>query len=72
MKSYNKWLERSKEKFGNKGRTSIITWPWMRGFIDLVGGNDIASYLLRDAGIFPHGYNAKANIQDWNNKTYSI
>jgi hypothetical protein len=54
---------------GKKDRPSIITWPWMRGFIDLVGGNKIASYLLHDAGIFPSGYNAKANVKDWN-KSY--
>jgi len=37
----------------------------MRGFIDLVGGNEIASYLLQDAGKFPSGYNATALIKDW-------
>jgi hypothetical protein len=58
----------------NSDNTSTIIWPWMKGFIDLVGGgagmnsdeNEIASYLLRDAGIFPSDYNAKANDQDWN------
>ena len=62
-------------------QTSTIIWPLMKGFIDLVGVgagiiagnnnenedaiNEIASYLLRDAGKFPNDYNAKANDQDW-------
>ena len=33
--------------------------------------NEIASYLLRDAGKFPSDYNATANDQDWN-LTYII
>ena len=61
-------------------QTSTIIWPWMKGFIELVGVangggignnnknaiNEIASYLLRDAGKFPSDHNAKANDQDWN------
>ena len=41
--------------------SAIIIWPWMKGFIDLVGVgaginneseiNEIASYLLHGAGI---------------------
>jgi hypothetical protein len=60
----------------NRDDTSTIIWPWMKGFIDLVGVannkeneseiNEIASYLLRDAGKFPSDYNAKTNDQDWN------
>ena len=63
----------------NSDETSTIIWPWMKGFIDLVGVgagiignnnvneiNEIASYLLRDAGIFPSDYNSTANDQDWN------
>jgi hypothetical protein len=62
----------------NRDETSTIIWPWMKGFIDLVGVanggmnnnegeiNEIASYLLRDAGKFPSDYNAKVNDQDWN------
>jgi hypothetical protein len=39
----------------------------MKGFIDLVGGNnEIASYLLRDAGKFPRDFNATANVEEWN------
>jgi hypothetical protein len=48
------------------GGTSTVAWPWMRGFVDLVGGTEIALYLLGDAGKFPRDYNATANIQDWN------
>ena len=42
--------------------SAIIIWPWMKGFIDLVGVgaginnkneiNEIASYLLHGAGIY--------------------
>jgi hypothetical protein len=64
-RNYDRWLERSNMTTANGG-TSIIAWPWMRGFIDLVGGTEIALYLLQDAGKFPRDYNATANIQDWN------
>ena len=69
-RNYDRWLERSNMTTANGG-TSIISWPWMRGFIDLVGGTEIALYLLQDAGKFPRDYNATANIQDWN-ITYTI
>ena len=74
-KTYENWLKKSNRTTRSDG-TSTIIWPWMKGFIDLVGIgagmnnedeiNEIASYLLRDAGKFPSDYNTTTNDQDWN------
>lgn len=58
-----------------KGGTSIMTWSWMNGFLDLIGGREgninngtikeIAMYLFRDAGEFGQDYNATSNILGW-------
>jgi hypothetical protein len=63
-RNYAAWFERS-NMTTRYGGMSIVAWPWMRGFVDLVGGTEIALYLLHDAGKFPLDYNATANIQDW-------
>ena len=62
-RSYDTWFK--KANLTNNGETSTIAWPWMRGFVDLVGGDEIASYLLRDAGKFPSGYNITEKDEDW-------
>jgi hypothetical protein len=50
-RNYERWFERSNmtSSTSSGGGTSVVAWPWMRGFVDLVGGTEIASYLLRDA-----------------------
>ncbi|OEU21534.1 hypothetical protein FRACYDRAFT_235159 [Fragilariopsis cylindrus CCMP1102] len=74
-KTYENWLKKS-NMTTRSDESSTIIWPWMKGFIDLVGVgagmnnedeiNEIASYLLRDAGTFPSAYNTTTNDQDWN------
>jgi hypothetical protein len=32
--------------------TSIVSRPWLKGFVDQVGGSKIASFLLQDSGKF--------------------
>ncbi|MGK3741416.1 MAG: hypothetical protein ACI90V_008269, partial [Bacillariaceae sp.] len=47
LRTYDAWLERS--NFTN-GQYSTVSRPWLKGFIQLVGGPKIAAHLLQDAG----------------------
>mmetsp|Transcript_51239 Transcript_51239/g.57262 ORF Transcript_51239/g.57262 Transcript_51239/m.57262 type:complete len:177 (+) Transcript_51239:64-594(+) len=47
LRTYDAWLERSNF---TRGEFSIVSRPWLKGFVQLVGGPKIAAYLLQDAG----------------------
>jgi len=63
LRTYAIWKERANE---TKGEVSQAIRPWLRGFVELVGGPNVASYLLQDAGKFPDGYDVKSRINDYN------
>ena len=65
LRSYEAWLERSNY---TNGEYSTVIRPWLQGFITLVGGSDIASYLLQDAGKFPKTFNVTERINDYEYK----
>lgn len=62
IRSYEIWKERSNQ---TKGEFSHVVRPWLRGFVELVGGPDVASYLLQDAGKFPDDYNVTSRINEF-------
>ena len=50
-KSVPKSVEAFNEKYvSNPDHTDFIISSWLKGFVDLVGGVDVASCLLQDAG----------------------
>jgi len=53
LRSFEIWKERSNQTLGEY---SNVIRPWLRGFVGLVGGPEVASYLLQDAGKFPDDY----------------
>ena len=53
----DKWRERANK---TRGEFSHGIRPWLRGFVELVGGPKVASYLLQDAGKFPDDYDVEA------------
>ena len=65
LRTYDIWKKRSEE---TKGETSTVVRPWLRGFVDLVGGPAEASWLLRDAGQFPDGFDELAQIKEYTPK----
>jgi len=48
--THQTWLAKSTV---TEGEYSHVIRPWLQGFTTLVGGADVASYLLQDAGKFP-------------------
>ena len=62
LRSYEIWKERSNETLGEY---SHVVRPWLRGFVQLVGGPDVASYLLQDAGRFPNDYDIELRIDQY-------
>lgn len=71
LRSYDVWSERANM---TQGEFTHVIWPWLAGFVDLVGkgaggGPEVASYLLQDAGRFPEGFDPWANINSYK-KTY--
>ena len=54
-KSYKQWLDRSRNTIG---RDSIVVRPWLKGFIQQVGGPRVAAHLLQHAGITSKELNA--------------
>ena len=62
IRTYEIWKERSKQ---TEGEFSHVVRPWLRGFVELVGGPDVASYLLQDAGKFPDDYNVTSRINEF-------
>jgi len=61
LRTYEAWSERSNY---TNGEYSNVIRPWLKGFITLVGGSDIASYLLQDAGKFPKNFNITERMND--------
>ncbi len=68
LRSYEIWKERSNDTLGEY---SHVVRPWLRGFVDLVGGSEVASYLLQDAGRFPEDYNLELRIDQFK-RTYDF
>jgi len=58
-----KWRKRAND---TKGEFSHVMRPWLRGFVELVGGPKVASYLLQDAGKFPDDYDVVSRINEYN------
>jgi len=69
LRTYQAWQERS--TMTNKGEHSHVIRPWLQGFVTLVGGVDVASYLLQDAGKFPKEYDVSERTKDYN-RTYDF
>ena len=63
LRTYEIWKKRSTQ---TKGEFSDVMRPWLRGFVKLVGGPDVASYLLQDAGKFPDDYDIMSRINEYN------
>ena len=63
-KNYESWKKQSID-CDTQGEHSHVVRPWLRGFVKLVGGPDVASYLLQDAGKFPEDHNVTAKIHDY-------
>jgi len=57
------WKERATE---TEGEVSQAIRPWLRGFVELVGGPNVASYLLQHAGKFTDDYDVISRINDYN------
>ncbi len=68
LRSYENWKERSNQTVGEY---SNVVRPWLRGFVDLVGGPEVASYLLQDAGKFPDDYSLQQRMQEFKS-TYNF
>ena len=63
LRTFDIYQERAHQ---TKGEFSHVIRPWLTGFIELVGGPDVATYLLQDAGKFPEDYNISSRIRDYN------
>jgi len=71
LRSYDVWSERANM---TQGKLTHVIWPWLVGFVELVGrgaggGPEVAAYLLQDAGCFPEGFDPLANVKSYK-KTY--
>lgn len=62
LRTYDIWKERSSR---TAGEYSHVIRPWLRGFVELVGGPDVASYLLQDAGKFPEDYDVNVKMDEY-------
>ena len=62
LRNYEVWEKRSQDTLGE---VSLVIRPWLRGFVELVGGPSVASYLLQDAGKFPDDYDIEARINEY-------
>jgi hypothetical protein len=65
LRTYEIWKKRALE---TRGEFSHVVRPWLRGFVKLVGGAEVASFLLQDAGKFPEDYNVTSRIEEYNGK----
>jgi len=68
LRNFQVYSERAHQTIGE---FSHVTRPWLRGFTELVGGPDVATYLLQDAGKYPEGYNITSRIREYN-LTYDL
>ena len=68
IRSYDIWKKRANL---TNNEVSHAVRPWLRGFVELVGGPDVASHLLQDAGKFPVDYNV-SRIKDNYHNTYDF
>lgn len=62
LRNYQVWHERSTM---TQGEYSHVVRPWLTGFVHLVGGVEVASYLLQEAGKFPPQHNLTARQQEY-------
>jgi len=62
LRTYEIWAERANL---TRGEYSYVIRPWLRGFVELVGGPGVASYLLQDAQKYPEGHNATSRIEEY-------
>ena len=67
IRTYKIWKRRANE---TKGEYSHILRPWMKAFIELAGGPDVASCLLQDAGKFSEDYDLSSKIDDYSKKNF--
>merc|ERR1712238_153513 len=70
FRSYEQWSVRANM---TQGKFTHVIWPWLAGFVELVGkgargGPEVASYLLQDAGRFPEGFDPLANVKPYQKK----
>jgi len=70
FRSYEQWSVRANM---TQGKFTHVIWPWLVGFVELVGkgaggGPEVASYLLQDAGRFPEGFDPLANVKSYQKK----
>ena len=61
LRNYETWLEQSEV---TDGEVMIAMQQWLKGFVELVGGTDVASYLLQDAGKFPYYFDVESRIDE--------
>ena len=59
LRNYEKWKERSEQ---TNGEVMIVIQQWLKGFVELVGGPEVASYFLQDAGLYPYYFDVKSRI----------
>ena len=62
VRTYEIWKRKSNQ---TKGDSSTVIRPWLKGFVELVGGPDVASHLLQNAGVFPEDYDKGEKIQEY-------
>ena len=68
LRNYETWLEQSEV---TDGEVMIAMQQWLKGFVELVGGTDVASYLLQDAGKFPYYFDVESRIDEMH-QTYDF
>jgi len=61
FRNYELWEKRSQE---TEGEVMIVIRQWLKGFVELVGGPEVASYLLQDAGKFPYYFDVESRIDE--------
>ena len=73
IKNRQVWIETSDKTNGEK---SSVIHPWLHGFTKLVGGEENAKYLLKDAGYIPSdhtnvAHNEEDHLQEWAPQYYA-
>ena len=73
IKNRQVWNETSDKTNGEK---SSVIHPWLHGFTKLVGGEENAKYLLKDAGYIPSdhtnvAHNEEDHLQEWAPQYYA-
>lgn len=63
LRTYGIWKKRANS---TRGEFSDTIRPWLRGFVELVGGPNVASFLLQDAGKFPDDYDVVSRMKEYN------